>query len=126
KEFEFNFLGGLKMREWIYLRYVILPLLLAIYLTILIFLQIPHFTSYVSLNPLFILILIFLNPLRIYIPPFLTLHTLYLLNPPLKILKHLFLIIHLKPLLFLILILLIQPTLIFFLKPLTFYQSSLN
>ena len=64
-QFQFNFLAGLNITEWIYFTYLILGVLLAIYLTILIFLEIAHFTSYVWLNRLLIVILMFLNGLGI-------------------------------------------------------------
>ena len=88
---------------------------LAIYLTILIFLEIAHFTSYVWLNRLLIVILMFLNGLGIYIGRFLRLHTVYLLNAPLKIVKEV-LIIDVKALLFVVLMVLIQATVILFIK----------
>ena len=53
-------------------------------------LEIAHFTSYVWLNRLLIVILMFLNGLGIYIGRFLRLHTVYLLNAPLKIVKEVF------------------------------------
>ena len=121
-QFQFNFLAGLNITEWIYFTYLILGVLLAIYLTILIFLEIAHFTSYVWLNRLLIVILMFLNGLGIYIGRFLRLHTVYLLNAPLEIVKEVFLIIDVKALLFVILMVLIQATVILFVKGVRFYQ----
>ncbi|MCG2513279.1 DUF1361 domain-containing protein [Staphylococcus epidermidis] len=121
-QFQFNFLAGLNITEWIYFTYLILGVLLAIYLTILIFLEIAHFTSYVWLNRLLIVILMFLNGLGIYIGRFLRLHTVYLLNAPLKIVKEVFLIINVKALLFVVLMVLIQATVILFIKGVRLYQ----
>ena len=42
-QFQFNFLAGLNITEWIYFTYLILGVLLAIYLTILIFLEIAFY-----------------------------------------------------------------------------------
>lgn len=121
-QFQFNFLAELNITEWIYFTYLILGVLLAIYLTILIFLEIAHFTSYVWLNRLLIVILMFLNGLGIYIGRFLRLHTVYLLNAPLKIVKEVFLIIDVKALLFVVLMVLIQATVILFIKGVRLYQ----
>lgn len=79
-------------------------------------------TSYVWLNRLLIVILMFLNGLGIYIGRFLRLHTVYLLNAPLKIVKEVFLIIDVKALLFVVLMVLIQATVILFIKGVRLYQ----
>ena len=85
-QFQFNFLVGLNLTEWVYFTYLMLGVFLAIYVMILIFMEIGHLTSHLWLNRTLIIVLMFLNGLGIYIGRFLRLHTVYLIDEPLKIL----------------------------------------
>ena len=49
-QFQFNFLVGLNLTEWIFFTYLMLGVFLAMYVMILIFMEIEHFTSHVWLN----------------------------------------------------------------------------
>ena len=43
-QFQFNFLVGLNLTEWVYFTYLMLGVFLAIYVMILIFMEIGHLT----------------------------------------------------------------------------------
>ena len=58
--------------------------------------EIEHFTSHVWLNRALIVVLMFLNGLGIYIGRFLRLHTVYLINEPLKIVTEVLSVFSLK------------------------------
>ena len=45
-QFQFNFLEELNLTEWVYFTYLMLGIFLAMYLMILIFIELAHFTSH--------------------------------------------------------------------------------
>ena len=122
KQFIFNFYAGLNLTEWMYFTYLLAGVFLALYCLVLMFREIRYFTPYRWFNRALILIMMCLNGFGIYIGRFLRLHTVYLLNAPLKIVKEVFLIIDVKALLFVVLMVLIQATVILFIKGVRLYQ----
>lgn len=84
-QFRFNFYQGLLITEWAYFAFLVAAVLLALYLLILMFLEIEQFTHRMWLNRLIIVAMMFLNGLGIYIGRFLRLHSVYLINEPLRI-----------------------------------------
>ena len=84
-QFQFNFLVGLNLTEWVYFTYLMLGVFLAIYVMILIFMEIGHLTSHLWLNRTLIIAYV-LKWIRHIYRPILRLHTVYLIDEPLKIL----------------------------------------
>lgn len=115
-QFQFNFLIGLNLKEWIFFTYLMLGVFLAMYVMILIFMEILHFTKYVWLNRLLVIILMFLNGLGIYMGRFLRLHTVYLINEPLKIFYEVLGVFNLKTFIFVLLMVIMQSAIILFVK----------
>lgn len=115
-QFQFNFLVGLNLTEWIFFTYLMLGVFLAMYVMILIFMEIEHFTSHVWLNRALIVVLMFLNGLGIYIGRFLRLHTFYLINEPLKIVTEVLSVFSLKTFMFVLLMVLMQAVLALIVK----------
>lgn len=115
-QFQFNFLVGLNIKEWIFFTYLMLGVFLAMYVMILIFMEILHFTKYVWLNRLLVIILMFLNGLGIYMGRFLRLHTVYLINEPLKIFYEVLGVFNLKTFIFVLLMVIMQSAIILFVK----------
>lgn len=115
-QFQFNFLAGLNLTEWVYFTYLMLGVFLAMYVMILIFMEISHFTSRIWLNRTLVIVLMFLNGLGIYIGRFLRLHTVYLINEPLKIVTEVLSVFNLKTFIFVLLMVIMQGTLVLFVK----------
>lgn len=115
-QFQFNFLIGLNLKEWIFFTYLMLGVFLAMYVMILIFMEILHFTKYVWLNRLLVIILMFLNGLGIYMGRFLRIHTVYLINEPLKIFYEVISVFNLKTFIFVLLMVIMQSAIILFVK----------
>lgn len=84
-QFTFNFYRGLLLIEWAYFTFLVAAVLLALYLLILMFLEMEQFTHHIWLNRSIIGAMMFLNGLGIYIGRFLRLHSVYLINEPLRI-----------------------------------------
>lgn len=115
-QFQFNFLVGLNIKEWIFFTYLMLGVFLAMYVMILIFMEILHFTKHIWLNRLLAIVLMFLNGLGIYMGRFLRLHTVYLINEPLKIFHEVLGVFNLKTFIFVLLMVLMQSAIILFVK----------
>ena len=115
-QFQFNFLVGLSLKEWIFFTYLMLGVFLAIYVMILIFMEILHFTKHIWLNRILVIILMFLNGLGIYMGRFLRFHTVYLINEPLKIFYEVLGVFNLKTFIFVLLMVIMQSAIILFVK----------
>lgn len=115
-QFQFNFLIGLNLKEWIFFTYLMLGVFLAMYVMILIFMEILHFTTHIWLNRALVIILMFLNGLGIYMGRFLRIHTVYLINEPLKIFYEVIDVFNLKTFIFVLLMVIMQSAIILFVK----------
>ncbi|MGC9651890.1 DUF1361 domain-containing protein [Staphylococcus warneri] len=115
-QFQFNFLVGLSLKEWIFFTYLMLGVFLAMYVMILIFMEILHFTKHIWLNRILVIILMFLNGLGIYMDRFLRFHTVYLINEPLKIFYEVLGVFNLKTFIFVLLMVIMQSAIILFVK----------
>lgn len=115
-QFQFNFLIGLNLKEWIFFTYLMLGVFLAMYVMILIFMEILHFTTHIWLNRALVIILMFLNGLAIYMGRFLRIHTVYLINEPLKIFYEVISVFNLKTFIFVLLMVIMQSAIILFVK----------
>ena len=115
-QFQFNFLVGLNLTEWVYFTFLMLGVFLAIYVMILIFMEIGHLTSHLWLNRTLIIVLMFLNGLGIYIGRFLRLHTVYLIDEPLKIATQVLSVFNIKTFMFVLLMVMMQSTIVLFVK----------
>lgn len=115
-QFQFNFLVGLNLKEWIFFTYLMLGVFLAMYVMILIFMEILHFTKHIWLNRILVIILMFLNGLGIYMGRFLRFHTVYLINEPLKIFYEVLGVFNLKTFIFVLLMVIMQSAIILFVK----------
>lgn len=115
-QFQFNFLVGLNLKEWIFFTYLMLGVFLAMYVMILIFMEILHFTKHIWLNRILVIILMFLNGLGIYMGRFLRFHTVYLINEPLKIFYEVLGVFNLKTFTFVLLMVIMQSAIILFVK----------
>ncbi|GGB90808.1 DUF1361 domain-containing protein [Staphylococcus nepalensis] len=107
-QFTFSFYQGLVIVEWMYFTFLISGVLLALYLLILMFIEIEHFTSAHWFNRILILIMMMLNGFGIYIGRFLRLHSVYLINEPLRIFREVTNNLNLDALLFITLLVLLQ------------------
>lgn len=115
-QFQFNFLVGLNLKEWIFFTYLMLGVFLAMYVMILICMEILHFTKHIWLNRILVIILMFLNGLGIYMGRFLRFHTVYLINEPLKIFYEVLGVFNLKTFIFVLLMVIMQSAIILFVK----------
>ncbi|QDW85236.1 DUF1361 domain-containing protein [Staphylococcus pasteuri] len=115
-QFQFNFLIGLNLKEWIFFTYLMLGVFLAMYVMILIFMEILHFTTHIWLNRALVIILMFLNGLGIYMGRFLRIHTVCLINEPLKIFYEVISVFNLKTFIFVLLMVIMQSAIILFVK----------
>lgn len=115
-QFQFNFLIGLNLKEWIFFTYLMLGVFLAMYVMILIFMEILHFTTHIWLNRALVIILMFLNGLGIYMGRFLRIHTVYLINESLKIFYEVIDVFNLKTFIFVLLMVIMQSAIILFVK----------
>ena len=115
-QFQFNFLVGLNLKEWIFFTYLMLGVFLAMYVMILIFMEILPFTKHIWLNRILVIILMFLNGLGIYMGRFLRFHTVYLINEPLKIFYEVLGVFNLKTFIFVLLMVIMQSAIILFVK----------
>lgn len=115
-QFQFNFLVGLSLKEWIFFTYLMLGVFLAMYVMILIFMEILHFTKHIWLNRILVIILMFLYGLGIYMGRFLRFHTVYLINEPLKIFYEVLGVFNLKTFIFVLLMVIMQSAIILFVK----------
>ncbi|PTH12292.1 DUF1361 domain-containing protein, partial [Staphylococcus capitis] len=100
----------------VYFTYLMLGVFLAIYVMILIFMEIGHLTSHLWLNRTLIIVLMFLNGLGIYIGRFLRLHTVYLIDEPLKIFTQVLSVFNIKTFMFVLLMVIMQSTIVLFVK----------
>ncbi|OAO06501.1 DUF1361 domain-containing protein [Staphylococcus cohnii] len=107
-QFTFNFYQGLIIVEWVYFTFLVAGVLLALYLLILMFVEMGNFTTHRWLNRTIILIMMFLNGLGIYIGRFLRLHSVYIINEPLRIYREVINHLDFDAFLFVILLVLLQ------------------
>lgn len=107
-QFTFNFYQGLIIVEWVYFTFLVAGVLLALYLLILMFVEMENFTTHRWLNRTIILIIMFLNGLGIYIGRFLRLHSVYIINEPLRIYREVINHLDFDAFLFVILLVLLQ------------------
>ncbi|MFW0760504.1 DUF1361 domain-containing protein [Staphylococcus cohnii] len=107
-QFTFNFYQGLIIIEWVYFTFLVAGVLLALYLLILMFVEMENFTTHRWLNRTIILIMMFLNGLGIYIGRFLRLHSVYIINEPLRIYREVINHLDFDAFLFVILLVLLQ------------------
>lgn len=115
-QFTFNFYQGLILVEWAYFTFLVSAVLLALYLLILMFLEMEKFTPYLWLNRTIIIAMMFLNGLGIYIGRFLRLHSVYLINEPLRIINKVWSNLNLEAICFVLLLVVLQGILILFAK----------
>ncbi len=107
-QFTFNFYQGLIIVEWVYFTFLVAGVLLALYLLILMFVEMENFTTHRWLNRTIILIMMSLNGLGIYIGRFLRLHSVYIINEPLRIYREVINHLDFDAFLFVILLVLLQ------------------
>ncbi|MDK7752538.1 DUF1361 domain-containing protein [Staphylococcus ureilyticus] len=107
-QFTFNFYQGLIIVEWMYFTFLVAGVLLALYLLILMFVEMENFTTHRWFNRTIILIMMFLNGLGIYIGRFLRLHSVYIINEPLRIYREVINHLDFDAFLFVILLVLLQ------------------
>ncbi|WP_245336268.1 MULTISPECIES: DUF1361 domain-containing protein [unclassified Staphylococcus] len=107
-QFTFNFYQGLIIVEWMYFTFLVTGVLLALYLLILMFVEMENFTTHRWFNRTIILIMMFLNGLGIYIGRFLRLHSVYIINEPLRIYREVINHLDFDAFLFVILLVLLQ------------------
>lgn len=116
-QFAFNFYAGLNIIEWKYFSYLVAAVFFALYCLMLIFLEMSTFTRYMWLNRTIILIMMFLNGLGIYMGRFLRVHSVYLINEPLRIIRVVFVaIFNVDTIIFVLLMVCLQLLLVLFMK----------
>lgn len=116
-QFAFNFYAGLNIIEWKYFSYLVSAVFFALYCLMLIFLEMSTFTRYMWLNRTIILIMMFLNGLGIYMGRFLRVHSVYLINEPLRIIREVFVaIFNVDTIIFVLLMVCLQLLLVLFMK----------
>lgn len=116
-QFAFNFYAGLNIVEWKYFAYLVAAVFFALYCLMLIFLEMSTFTRYMWLNRVIILIMMFLNGLGIYMGRFLRVHSVYLINEPLRIVNEVFIaIFNIDTIIFVLLMVALQLLLVLFMK----------
>ncbi|RIP35968.1 DUF1361 domain-containing protein [Staphylococcus gallinarum] len=86
-QFSFNFYQGLVLIEWAYFTFLVSAVVFALYLLTIMFIEMEHFTRYKWLNYTLIVLMMFLNGFGIFIGRFLRLHSVYLINEPMRIFK---------------------------------------
>ncbi|HLR20188.1 MAG TPA: DUF1361 domain-containing protein [Staphylococcus sp.] len=115
-QFTFNFYQGLILIEWMYFTFLVSAVLLALYLLVLMFLEMERFTHRPWLNRTIIIAMMFLNGLGIYIGRFLRLHSVYLINEPLRIIREVWISLNFDAICFILLLMVLQALLISFAK----------
>jgi uncharacterized membrane protein len=116
-QFAFNFYAGLNITEWKYFSYLVAAVFFALYCLVLIFLEMSTFTRYMWLNRTIILIMMFLNGLGIYMGRFLRVHSVYLINEPLRIIREVCVaIFNVDTIIFVLLMVCLQLLLVLFMK----------
>ena len=116
-QFAFNFYAGLNIIEWKYFSYLVAAVFFALYCLMLIFLEMSTFTRYMWLNRTIILIMMFLNGLGIYMGRFLRVHSVYLINEPLRIIREVFVaIFNVDTIIFVLLMVCLQLLLVLVMK----------
>ena len=93
-----------------------IAVLLALYFLFLMFLEMEKFTPYLWLNRTIIIAMMFLNGLGIYIGCFLRLHSVYLINEPLRIINKVWSNLNVEAICFVLLLVVLQGILILFAK----------
>ncbi|EHJ07079.1 DUF1361 domain-containing protein [Staphylococcus simiae] len=115
-QFHFNFYAGLNILEWTYFTYLLLGVFFAIYIMILIYVEILTLTSNLWFNRLNVLVLMFLNGFGIYIGRFLRLHSVYIFNEPVKIFQDILLALTPKAFIFVLFMVIMQSALLLLVK----------
>src|SRR5699024_11504900 len=114
--FSFNFYQAFILIESMYFTFLVSAVLLALYLLVLMFLEMERFTHRPWLNRTIIIAMMFLNGLGIYIGRFLRLHSVYLINEPLRIIREVWTSLNFDAICFILLLMVLQALLILFVK----------
>ncbi|MEB6277639.1 DUF1361 domain-containing protein [Staphylococcus gallinarum] len=115
-QFSFNFYQGLILIEWAYFTFLVSAVIFALYLLTIMFLEMERFTHYKWLNYVLIAIMMFLNGFGIFIGRFLRLHSVYLINEPMRIFKEVVLRTDINAFGFILLLVVLQVLLFSFAK----------
>ncbi|PTK92466.1 DUF1361 domain-containing protein [Staphylococcus gallinarum] len=115
-QFSFNFYQGLMLIEWAYFTFLVSAVIFALYLLTIMFLEMERFTHYKWLNYVLIVIMMFLNGFGIFIGRFLRLHSVYLINEPMRIFKEVVLRTDINAFGFILLLVVLQVLLFSFAK----------
>lgn len=115
-QFSFNFYQGLILIEWAYFTFLVSAVIFALYLLTIMFLEMERFTHYKWLNYVLIVIMMFLNGFGIFIGRFLKLHSVYLINEPMRIFKEVVLRTDINAFGFILLLVVLQVLLFSFAK----------
>ncbi|RTX80467.1 DUF1361 domain-containing protein [Staphylococcus gallinarum] len=115
-QFSFNFYQGLILIEWAYFTFLVSAVIFALYLLTIMFLEMERFTHYKWLNYVLIVIMMFLNGFGIFIGRFLRLHSVYLINEPMRIFKEVVLRTDINAFGFILLLVVLQVLLFSFAK----------
>lgn len=115
-QFSFNFYQGLILIEWAYFTFLVSAVIFALYLLTIMFLEMERFTHYKWLNYVLIVIMMFLNGFGIFIGRFLRLHSVYLINEPMRIFKEVVLHTDINAFGFILLLVVLQVLLFSFTK----------
>ncbi|MCD8821651.1 DUF1361 domain-containing protein [Staphylococcus gallinarum] len=115
-QFSFNFYQGLILIEWAYFTFLVSAVIFALYLLTIMFLEMERFTHYKWLNYMLIVIMMFLNGFGIFIGRFLRLHSVYLINEPMRIFKEVVLHTDINAFGFILLLVVLQVLLFSFAK----------
>lgn len=115
-QFSFNFYQGLRLIEWAYFTFLVSAVIFALYLLTIMFLEMERFTHYKWLNYVLIVIMMFLNGFGIFIGRFLRLHSVYLINEPMRIFKEVVLRTDINAFGFILLLVVLQVLLFSFAK----------
>ncbi|MEB7039235.1 DUF1361 domain-containing protein [Staphylococcus gallinarum] len=115
-QFSFNFYQGLILIEWAYFTFLVSAVIFALYLLTIMFLEMERFTHYKWLNYVLIVIMMFLNGFGIFIGRFLRLHSVYLINEPMRIFKEVVLRTDINAFGFILLLVVLQVLLFSFTK----------
>ncbi|MEB6243368.1 DUF1361 domain-containing protein [Staphylococcus gallinarum] len=115
-QFSFNFYQGLILIEWAYFTFLVSAVIFALYLLTIMFLEMERFTHYKWLNYVLIVIMMFLNGFGIFIGRFLRLHSVYLINEPMRIFKEVVLHTDINAFGFILLLVVLQVLLFSFAK----------
>lgn len=107
-QFGFDIYHGARPTEWMYFTFLVSGVLFALYLYALINMKLLHLTDKPVFNYLIVTFLIITNSLGIFMGRFLRLHTVYLINQPLAILRDVMTLLDARGVFFIILMAILQ------------------